>query len=182
MSESDNNFSSHHTPPVRGVFGGDPKDAPNRNIYLVREFPPRPEGMQTNGLLEGDMGMGIGDEPQETIHVGAVEWQWSPMHSRTDNYYLSSSEQGWKLFNAIFDDYEVEWIWVELCSCRRIDTDDRTVACWLLHDALKDDPHEIDPFHYIASEGLLSVADFNHISDLVWDIPLEDEDDDQEEL
>lgn len=46
---------------------------------------------------------------RKLTYLCSVEWAWSPMHNRIDNYYLNPRRNGWLLWNNRLDDYTVPW-------------------------------------------------------------------------
>ena len=49
--------------------------------------------------------------PRKLSFLCSVEWAWSPMHNRIDNYYLNPRRAGWLLWINRLNDHTVPWTW-----------------------------------------------------------------------
>jgi len=49
--------------------------------------------------------------PRKLSFLCSVEWAWSPMHNRIDNYYLNPRRDGWLLWINRLNDHTVPWTW-----------------------------------------------------------------------
>ena len=49
--------------------------------------------------------------PRKLTHLFSVEWAWSPMHNRIDNYYLNPRRTDFLLWNNCLNDHTVPWTW-----------------------------------------------------------------------
>lgn len=69
------------------------------------------------------------------------------------------------------DGYGGNWDWYPYAACHRIDADVvYAVAFWMVYDLLKTDAgiHDVDPFHLVSAEGLLSVGHLKTLKSRVW--------------
>ena len=151
----------------------DPIDKPIGNIFLVRDIPERPTDLEIRTTWDRNtFPDGQPVEPDSALYLGALEWSWSPMHSRMDSYYLSYDKDHWMIFMHLLEDGSSswEWSWYLYAIAPRVSADDRSVGFWMIHDLLKYDAvtHEVDEFHLVSGEGLLTVGDFENIGQLVW--------------
>lgn len=149
----------------------DPGDKPLEYIFALRDIPPRPNRLDIiTRWQDSPIPDTVPQKPQSTIYIGAVEWSWSPAHSRMDNYYLSKSDEEWILYLHLDDDLFGEWIWHPVAWARPLEFDDWTVSFWMIHDLLVDESkvNEVDEFHLISGEGLFRVGDFRNLASLVW--------------
>ena len=148
-------------------------DKPIESIFLVRNIPERPIGLETKTTWDRNtFPDGQPDEPDPALYLGALEWSWSPMHSRMDSYYLSCNRDYWMIFMHLLEDGSSswEWSWYLYAIAPKVSGDDRSIGFWMIHDLLKHDAgiHEVDAFHLVSAEGLLTVGDYENIGQLVW--------------
>ena len=147
-----------------------PSEVPQQRVYLLKDMPGRPDGFrgsciyyegQPDGLVEPD-------EPNNPTLVGGVEWTWSPMHSRLDNYFIERHGKWWLLWNAFEDDntWEGEVVWTLYGAAESEAVSEHEASIYTLMDAWAGD--EVDHFHWINHEGVLSVGDMNEIARAVW--------------
>lgn len=153
-----------------------PQDRPPQRALFLSPLPPRPEGFQ--GYCEWRYPMvplpaylKPKGSPRKLTYLGAVEWAWSPMHSRADAYYLGRRGAYWLLWSRWEDDNQIPWKWrwslIGHAKCRNIDT--WTAACYLLMDAWAADASgSLDKYHWINDVGGFSVEDFEAIAAVVW--------------
>ena len=149
---------------------------PIERLYVVNEIPSRPDDLQISMSWSADVWpTGLPEKPNPALYLGALEWTWSPMHSRFDSYYLSYTEDHWLVFLHNLQDggFEQDWTWewYLYAIANRVPGDDIAISFWLLHDLLYSDSqaHDVDHFHLISDTGILSVGDFKNIGHLVWE-------------
>ena len=147
-----------------------PSEVPQQRVYLLKDMPERPDGFRGSciyyeGEPEGLTEPEFADNP--TL-IGGVEWAWSPIHSRLDNYYIERHGKWWLLWNAFEDDNTWNWevVWTLYGAAKSEVASEYEAAIYTLMDAWAGD--EVDHFHWINHEGLLSVGDMNEIARAVW--------------
>ena len=110
--------------------------------------------------------------PRKLTHLFSVEWAWSPMHNRIDNYYLNPRRTGWLLWNNWMDDGTVPWSWhwQLLAYGNRCGADEKTIAMHLVLELWKWDAkyHSVDHYHWINNTGLLSTEEVQALAREVW--------------
>lgn len=111
--------------------------------------------------------------PRTAKYVGGVEWAWSPGHSRQDLYYLSTnrSRTHWILWFGYFDDYDTHrWEHLPYAFGPKIGVSDKDAACELILAGWTNEIKngDVDQFHFVVSEGLLSLDDMLKIAECVW--------------
>lgn len=161
-------------PPEKSPVWLDYADKAVEHIYPVGDTPERPDHLKT--VMRWDMKRfpeGLPEKPTTVCYLGAIEWAWSPMHSRLDSYYLSYNDDYLLMYLHLLD-YGVRpctWEWCLYAVATKAAGDARSIGFWMVHDLLKADSntHELDPFHLISDEGALSVSDFNQIKELAWE-------------
>ena len=148
-------------------------EKPSEHIYQVRDEPERPAGLETKVCWISSCWPEAPEEPEMTLYLGALEWSWSPMHSRLDSYYLSKTDHFWLIYLHVLEDGGEEWTWnwslyafAERFEC----ADLLAVGYWMIHDVLETeaDSENLDCFHYVSGEGALSVGHFRMIGDHIW--------------
>jgi len=106
--------------------------------------------------------------PQRAVHVGTVEWAWSPAHSRQDKLHLSTnkSRSHWILWTGYFDDDEtMRWEHFPYAFCVKKGVPAKTAVVYLLLEGWKGDSYIPDePPHYFTSAGLLSADELNLVA------------------
>ena len=110
--------------------------------------------------------------PRKITFLFSVEWAWSPMHNRIDNYYLNPRRSGWLLWNNWVEDggFPWTWHWDLMAYGNRCRADAKTIASHLILEVWKFDAryHQVDQFHWINNTGLLSVEEIQAIGRKVW--------------
>jgi len=154
----------------------DPADKPLERLHLVTDVPIRPENLSVNMAWSDTVWpKSLPDKPSPALYLGALEWSWSPMHSRLDSYYLSYTADHWLVFLHNLEDggFESEWTWewYLYAIAEHVLDDEHTIAFWLIYELLRQDhrSHELDHFHLVSDTGVLSVGDFLNIGKLVWE-------------
>lgn len=166
---------------IRHTIPMDLSTLPQQRLYEIKSLPAETTQLlvelldyeQEHGLL------GIPNTPtKESITVGQVEWSWSPMHSRVDQYVIHKGDEFWLLWCGTPDDNTETDIgnWFPTARLPIANFDEKQVAI----SSLKAFWHRevdwlnLDKYHWINSEGILSVADLESIAVSVW--PNDDED------
>ena len=110
--------------------------------------------------------------PRKLAFVCSVEWSWSPMHHRIDNYYLNPRRTGWLLWNNWVEDggFPWTWHWDLMAYGNRCRSDAETIAAHLLLKLWKFDAkyHQVEQYHWINNTGLLSTEEIQAIAREVW--------------
>jgi hypothetical protein len=148
---------------------------PFQRIYESIELPPRPKNFYGHThWFDPLLGKNAPKtKPHKAYYLGTCGWSWSSMHSRIDAYYLNFRNPHWLLWvrdcEAIWwNTPDEEWFLGAYCLKRRAKV--REASLYLIMDMWKLDAREIDldHFHFIHDEGMLSVAEFRTIGRLVW--------------
>jgi hypothetical protein len=159
-------------PPERSPLWIRPDEKPVEYVYSVQAVPERPAGLETRmSWASLEWCPAAPKEPERVIYLGALEWTWSPAHSRFDSYYLSFTTDDWLIYlHEYYDGMDDTWEWYPYAASPKVDGDIRAISFWLVHDLLKADSreHEVDHFHLVSAQGLLSVGDFKNMGELVW--------------
>jgi hypothetical protein len=150
-------------------------DWPPQQIYETVKLPPRPKNFygRTHWFEPMPEKIAPKTKPNKAYYLGTCGWSWSPMHSRIDAYYLNYRNSHWQLWvrdcEAIWwNTPDEEWFLGAYCLKRRATV--REASLYLIMDLWKLEAREVDldHFHRIHDEGLLSVAEFRTLGRLVW--------------
>ena len=145
---------------------------PQQRISEVISMPPRPKGLITYSEFIDYYPDYPVSTPRKTLFLGGVEWAWSPMHSRIDNYYLNAKPKYWVIWNHWLNDNETPWHWQWdiFAYAPKIKGDEKSIAMHMLKETWQMDKlhNYVDEFHWINSTGLFSVSDFAAIAREVW--------------
>ena len=110
--------------------------------------------------------------PRKLTFLFSVEWSWSPMHHRIDNYYLNPRRTGWLLWNNWVNDGTIPWSWhwLLMAHCKKGKFAEKTIAIHLIKALWEcEQEHQmLDEFHWINNTGLLSVEEIQAIARAVW--------------
>ena len=110
--------------------------------------------------------------PRKLKFLFSVEWAWSPMHNRIDNYYLNPGRSGWLLWNNWVEDggFPWTWHWDLMAYGNRCRSDAKTVAFHLMFELWKFDAKydQVEQYHWINNTGLLSVEEIQALAREVW--------------
>lgn len=158
-------------PPEASPLWIRPGEKPIEYLYEVRPIPPRPRGLESVSAWDSTWPSGVPEEPERVLYLGALEWSWSPAHSRFDSYYLSYTNDYWLIYlHEYSDGMDSYWEWYPYTASPRVDGDVRDIGFWMVHDLLLADArvHEVDRYHIVSAQGLLTVGDFTEIGNLVW--------------
>ena len=150
-----------------------PEDRPQQRVYEVVDLPPTPVGLETKlDWVEPFPDDRPKTTPRKVQFLCAVEWAWSPMHNRIDNYYLHQRGKRWLLWNNWVEDGEAPWTWHWNVHAygRRCRSDERTISIHLIKAFWEFDAkyHDVEHFHWINNTGLLSVEEIEAIAREVW--------------
>jgi hypothetical protein len=150
-----------------------PELLPKQRLNEVVGLPPRPEALETQiDWLEPLSENRPKRSPRKLVFICSVEWAWSPMHNRIDNYYLNPKPQNWLLWNNWVNDHAMPWLWHwELKAyANQMDADMRTIAAYMLMEAWKNEAehHDLDRYHWINNTGCLSVEDVQSVAREIW--------------
>ena len=83
---------------------------PQQRLYEVVTLPDIPKGLAPK--IEMDQPLLKNPpkaSPQKLTYLFSVEWAWSPMHNRNDNYYINPRRTGWLLWNNWLEDGGYPW-------------------------------------------------------------------------
>ena len=110
--------------------------------------------------------------PRKLSFLCSVEWAWSPMHNRIDNYYLNPRRDGWLLWINRLNDHTVPWTWWWdfVAYANKCKAEDELVANHLLIEYWKNEAEYqgLDEYHWINNTGLISVEEMHAIARKVW--------------
>ena len=162
-------MSTKHTSFIPKV----PQARPQQTLYEVVNLPELPIRLDPKVELDQPLRKNYPKaSPRKLTYLFSVEWAWSPMHGRIDNYYLNPRRTGWFLWNNWVEDggYPWTWHWDFLAYGKRCRSDERTIAIHLILEFFKYDAkyNDVDHFHWINNTGLLSFDDVQEIARQVW--------------
>jgi len=145
-----------------------PGELPQQRVCLVKDMPPRPDGFRGSCMYYQGVPEGLKEphEPNNPKLVGGVEWSWSPAHSRLDNYFIEQRGEWWLLWNSFEDELDCDVVWTLYGAAKCEIALEYEAAIYALMDAWSGD--EVDHFHWITHEGVLSAGDMNEIAKAVW--------------
>lgn len=108
-------------------------------------------------------------QPRCTDYLGAVEWAWHPLSSQADAYYLHRARRYWIVHIRDPDPNEPGDEWMVAAYAPRRGVSAEEAAVHLIASRWRTEAEEcgLDPFHFVAEEGLLSVADYRAIARMV---------------
>ena len=150
-----------------------PELLPRQKLNEVVNVPKIPKGLAPKVDLDAPLQRNRPKaSPRKLTFLCSVEWAWSPMHNRIDNYYLNPRRSGWLLWNNWVEDGGAPWTWHWdfMAYGNRCRSDAKTIASHLILEIWKFDAkyHQVDQFHWINNTGLLSVEDIQAIAREVW--------------
>jgi len=128
--------------------------------------------------FDREIGYGISHEgaipkkpSREAMFLCQVEWSWSPVHSRTDAYYLHRGRTHWSLWAKYWDDNWEHWEWSALGCVLRQQSSEKEAAVHMLIDFWKFDANEgdVDQFHSIDDVRFLTEEEVTTMAQEVWD-------------
>ncbi len=151
-----------------------PEELPQQRLNKVVTIPPKPDNLDIYLDFWYRPGHELKDRPTGTprklTFVCSVEWAWSPMHSRIDNYYLNPKPKNWLLWNNWHNDNEDCWQWDIVAFSNKVKADERAIAAHMLIKIFEFEAKNssLDRFHMINNTGCLSVEDVQAIGREVW--------------
>ena len=162
-------MSTKHTSFIPKV----PQARPQQTLYEVVNLPELPIRLDPKVELDQPLRKNYPKaSPRKLTYLFSVEWAWSPMNNRIDNYYLNPRRTGWLLWNNWVDDGCVpwKWYWQLVAYGNRCYSDEKTIATHLVLALWKWDAKEnyVDHFHWLNNTGLLDVEDVQAIAREVW--------------
>lgn len=112
--------------------------------------------------------------PRSARHIGRVEWEWSPISSRMEEYYLSTnrSRSMWLLWSRYWDDNWSRWeaprvaAYGPRAGTTGADAASRLLAA--LWRSERDADSGVDRFHLICCTGLLTEDELMALGREVW--------------
>jgi hypothetical protein len=148
-------------------------EKPIEHLYLLKHEPERAADLDTKVCWVSSIWPNVPDSPEAAIYLGALEWAWSPVHSRLDSYYLSRTDAYWLIYQHYLEDGGEEWTWEwrpYAFSTYFESPDLLAIAYWMIHDLLKieAESQNLDSFHLISGEGMLTVGHFKMIDQRIW--------------
>ncbi|WP_458525599.1 hypothetical protein [Onishia taeanensis] len=151
-----------------------PDEIPTQRVSLVVDFPPRPPGFagQCDFLNAMPDDLRPKGSPRNTRYLGAVEWAWSPYHTRLDAYYLNPRRRHWLLwiYSPESDDWEPRWHWCLYGYSPKRGVDEKTAAVYLLLDAWREEAvaNQLNHYTLLDEAGFLSRDEIAQIASVVW--------------
>ena len=148
-------------------------ERPQQRLYEVVDLPIQPKRLNPKvELIEPLKKNYPKASPRKLTYLFSVEWAWSPMHNRIDNYYLNPRRTGWLLWNNWLEDgcRPWRWHWHLMAYGNRCHSDEKTIAKHLVLALWKWDAKEnhVDHFHWLNDTGLLGVEDVKALAREVW--------------
>ena len=150
-----------------------PDQLPQQRLVAVVDLPPLPPGTRiVADALHLPKPHANRSSPGKTTFLVALEWAWSPMHSRLQGFSLERyKDRDWVLWSYFYDlEENGDHPWVLSTVCSNGDLDERTAAVHLVIASLREEIEvlELDCWHWIADTGLLSPAELRAIARQVW--------------
>ena len=152
----------------------DLKEIPQQQIYMVPELPLEPKNLQSTLGQAGSNGV-PNKMPRGASFLLQAEWAWSPMNNRISNYHISldSSQKRWVFWVSYFNDSDIPWKWVtgeDVLVCPRKNLNREEAALFLLKEywLSESEDYDLDQFHWLNMEGLLSVPQAKELAREVW--------------
>ena len=150
-----------------------PDQLPQQRLVQVLDLPPLPEGAR---IVADDRQFPEAHadrvSPGDTTFLIALEWSWSPMHSRLQGFSLERYEhRDWVLWSYFVDFVENgDHPWVLSAVCADSDLDERTAAIHMVSASLLEEIRiqDLDRWHWIADTGLLGPAEMRAIGRELW--------------
>ena len=145
----------------------------SKDLNAFAPFPKRPKHLHPEIELNKPLSPRPSTAaPRKRLFLFSVEWAWSPMHNRIDNYYLNPRRTGWLLWNNWLEDGFRPWRWyLQLMAYgNRCHSDENSIAKHLVLALWKWDAKEnhVDHFHWLNDTGLLGVEDVKALAREVW--------------
>lgn len=164
----------------------DPNTLFYERIHPALDLPPRPESFK--GHYNPDLFYGYRAEQELPLenrpkkmsrtaqYLGAVEWKgwWAPVYNRLNAYHISTNIQRshWILWISWLNDFEWKWKLETAIYAYgvRKGINKKTAAIYLLIDAwsFEIENMDLDPFHWLNDEGLLSIEEYAAMARIVW--------------
>ena len=89
-----------------------PDARPQQRIHEVVTLPELPKRLDPKIDMDEPLRKNYPKRsPGKLTYLVSVEWAWSPMHNRIDNYYLTPRRTGWLLWNNWVEDGGYPWTW-----------------------------------------------------------------------
>ena len=150
-----------------------PSLLPQQRLYEVVTLPKLPKDLDPKIEIDQPLLKNPPKtSPRKLTYLFSVEWAWSPMHNRIDNYYINPRRTGWLLWNNWVEDGGAPWTrhWDMHAHGRRCRSDERTISIHLIKAFWEFDAkyHDVEHFHWINNTGLLSVEEIEAIAREVW--------------
>mgnify|MGYP005644891883 FL=1 len=150
-----------------------PSLRPQQQLYEVVKLPELPQNLDPKIEIDEPLLRNPPKtSPRKLTYLFSVEWAWSPMHNRIDNYYINPRRTGWLLWNNWVEDGGAPWTWHWDMHAygRRCRSDERTISIHLIKAFWEFDAkyHDVEHFHWINNTGLLSVEEIEAIAREVW--------------
>ena len=103
--------------------------------------------------------------PRKLTFLFSVEWSWSPMHHRIDNYYLNPRRTGWLLWNNWVNDGTMPWSWHWLLIlCKRVSLMKRLLLFISSGLWQCEQEHQMPSEYHWINTGLLNVEEIQAIA------------------
>jgi hypothetical protein len=153
-----------------------PEDLPQQLLFAVEELPSRPDGLEFQYLdFEAKHTLrGIPQKPtKKSIYLCQAEWAWSPMNNRIESFYIHEGPAHWLFwFGHFFDEDPGEWHWkyFPAFTCTKLNMSTEQVAVFMLMEYWRREVayYDLDRYHWINGEGILSVSQIEAIAEIVW--------------
>ena len=150
-----------------------PDDLPQQHMREVVTVPDKPKELEISyaPCLAELNGKTLGT-PRNLEFLCSVEWAWSPVHGRIDNYYLNRKRKHWVLWNNWMDDNDASWSWhwTVIAYAPRIKANELAVASHLLFKAWESqkEQDDLDQYHWINNNEYLETSEIEAVARHVW--------------
>ena len=143
-----------------------PQALPQQRIKFVVDMPTPSDGFR----LSLGSAAGIAKRrPHNADFLCQLEWAWSPLSGRIENFYLSRGRKFWALWCSSYDDNFDKWDSSVQAHCDKCisfsDAAMLMMSAYLSHDR---DAFQLEKYHWIGRTGLLDVSEIDAVARAVW--------------
>jgi hypothetical protein len=109
--------------------------------------------------------------PREMTFLGTVEWAWGPRSSRIETYWLHRARRHWVVWIEDRDwtnDPEYKWQVAAYAKRTGVSAEAAVPHLILARWELEMEERQLDHFHFVSNEGMLTVPAWMAIGRAVW--------------